>query len=105
LLELCCIGGAELSGATDEMVENVGTALATADPLAEMRVALNCPACDHAWDDCIDVASFIWAELDAHARRLLWEVHALASAYGWSESETLSLSAARRAKYLEMVRA
>jgi len=38
-------------------------------------------------------------------RRLLVEVHALASAYGWSEQEILSLSDARRRLYLEMVQA
>jgi hypothetical protein len=105
LLELCRIGGVESSGWTEEIIEKVGQSLATADPMAETRVALTCPACDHAWNDSIDVASFIWAELEARARRLLWEVHSLASAYGWSESETLALSAARRAIYLEMVRA
>jgi hypothetical protein len=102
LLELCRIGGVKSSGWTDEIIEKVGESLATADPMAETRVALTCPACDHAWSDSIDVTSFIWAELEARARRLLWEVHSLASAYGWSESEALALSAARRSMYLEM---
>ena len=43
--------------------------------------------------------------MEAHARRLLLDVHQLASAYGWSEMEILSLSATRRNAYLEMVRA
>ena len=47
----------------------------------------------------------LWAELEAVARRLAMEVHTLASAYGWSESEILSLSDARRRLYLEMVSA
>jgi hypothetical protein len=102
LLELCRIGGVEPSGWTDEAVEKAGESLALADPMAETRVALACTACDHQWNDSIDVASFIWAELEARARRLLWEVHSLATAYGWSESETLALSAPRRALYLEM---
>ncbi|MGH9652655.1 MAG: phage baseplate protein [Bryobacteraceae bacterium] len=105
LLELCGIGDVEPAGWTDEIIEKIAESLAAADPMAETRVALTCPACDHEWSDSIDVASFIWAELEARARRLLWEVHSLASAYGWSESETLAMSAARRALYLEMVRA
>ncbi|HUD55174.1 MAG TPA: hypothetical protein VMR02_08095 [Terracidiphilus sp.] len=44
-------------------------------------------------------------QIEARARRLLYEVHTLAAAYGWSEREILSLSAPRRALYLEMVRA
>jgi hypothetical protein len=102
LLELCRIGGVKSSGWTDEIIEKVGESLATADPMAETRVALTCPACDHAWSDSVDVTSFIWAELEARARRLLWQVHSLASAYGWSESEALALSPARRSMYLEM---
>jgi hypothetical protein len=41
----------------------------------------------------------------ARARRLLIEVHSLASAYGWSETDILSMSEPRRALYLEMVQA
>lgn len=105
LLELCRIGNIASPGWTDEMIEEAGESLATADPMAETRVALSCPACDHEWDDSIELASFVWAKLDARARRLLWEVHSLASTYGWRESETLALSAERRAIYLDMVRA
>ncbi len=43
--------------------------------------------------------------MEARAKRLLSEVHALASAYGWSEREILGLSVARREFYLGMVRA
>lgn len=103
LLKLCRIGDVEPGGWTEEIIEKIAESLAAADPMAETRVALACPACDREWSDSLDVASFIWAELEARARRLLWEVHSLASAYGWSESETLALSAARRAVYLEMV--
>ena len=42
-------------------------------------------------------------EIHAWAKRTLREVHTLASAYGWSEREILSMSAVRRALYLEMV--
>ena len=47
-------------------------------------------------------ASFVWAELDAWARGTLVEVHLLASTYGWTEPEVLSLSPRRRRHYLEL---
>jgi hypothetical protein len=47
----------------------------------------------------------LWAEIEVRAKRLLLEVHLLATAYGWSEAEILSLNAQRREFYLEMVRA
>jgi hypothetical protein len=62
-----------------------------------------CPTCETSWQATLDIVEFIWAEIDVRARRLLWEVHTLAAAYGWSESETLLLSPARRALYVEMV--
>jgi len=105
LLDRCRLGSTDSPAWTDEVLETVGESLALADPLAETRLALTCPACDCSWDESIDIASFIWAELEVRARRLLWEVHSLASAYGWSESEALALTPARRALYLEMVRA
>ena len=105
LLRRCRISGPENPEWTDELLEAVGERLASADPLAETRLALNCPACRREWDDALDIGRFVWAEVEARARRILWEVHALASAYGWSESETLAVGAARRAIYLEMVHA
>ena len=65
----------------------------------------DCPECDREWKESLDLTSFVWAEVESRARRLLVEVHPLASAYGWSEAETFALSEARRAIYLEMVRA
>ncbi len=73
------------------------------DPLATMRVNLKCPNCSHAWETVFDIANFFWLELDAWAKRMLREVHALASAYGWSETEILALSPQRRELYLEMI--
>jgi len=105
LLERCRVGGPATADWTGEMLEAVEERLASADPLAETRLALSCPSCPREWDDAFDVGRFLWAEVESRARRVLWEVHTLASAYGWSESETLALSDARRARYLEIVHA
>lgn len=103
LLERCQVGGPENSAWTDDLLEEVEERLASEDPLAESRLALSCPSCGREWEDTFDIGRFLWAEVETRARRTLWEVHALASAYGWSESETLALSPARRAMYLKMV--
>jgi hypothetical protein len=101
IMERCCLG--ELSPMGQELLEEAEEAMATADPGAEVRLGLVCPTCETSWQATLDIADFIWAEIDVRARRLLWEVHTLAVAYGWSESETLHLSPARRALYVEMV--
>jgi hypothetical protein len=105
LLQRCHIGDGTVSTWTGGELRDAEETLAAADPLAETQLALDCPSCAHQWNDVLDIGSFVWAELESRARRLLFEVHTLASAYGWSEGETLSLSAARRTSYLRMVQA
>jgi hypothetical protein len=105
LLERCRIGDGSVSEWNEVALRDAGEILAAADPLAETQLALDCPSCAHQWNDILDIGSFVWAEIESRARRLLLEVHTLASAYGWSEGETISLSAARRASYMRMVQA
>lgn len=81
----------------------VERALAEADPQAEIRIALACPACAHDWTIDFDVLAYLWSELDDWAGRLLRDVHELASAYGWRERDILDMSATRRGWYLEML--
>jgi hypothetical protein len=90
---------------SEEELERIGESMAYADPLAEILLRFECPACLSKCSEALDPPTFLWAEVDALVRRLLLEVHTLASAYGWSEREILSLSDARRRLYLEMVQA
>ncbi|HWY03794.1 MAG TPA: hypothetical protein VNX60_09010 [Candidatus Acidoferrum sp.] len=105
LIERCAVSASGALAWSDRMLEEVEEQMASADPMAEIRLRLRCPTCDREWDETLDIAAFVWAEIEARARRLLWEVHSLATAYGWTEAETLSLPVARRAMYLEMVQA
>ena len=97
--------GAKLVPARDlppAVQERVAKAAAAADPCADIVFAVPCPACRHRTRAFLDVAAFVWAELDAWARRTMLEVHLLASSYGWSEPEVLALSPLRRRRYLEL---
>lgn len=73
------------------------------DPQADVRLDLICPSCSHRWQDVFDIASFFWQEICNLAKRLLFEVHLLAQAYGWREADILSMSPSRRKMYLDMV--
>ena len=103
LAESCRIGPGQPATAAD--LGEIGEALAAADPLAEILLAMPCPVCGHEGSASLDLIAFFWAELERRARRLLREVHHLASAYGWTEPQILALSDHRRAAYLEMVHA
>lgn len=89
---------AELPPAVQDAVSR---AMADADPQADIRLNLACPDCGHGWNAPFDIAAYLWTEVDAWARSALGEVHALASAYGWSEAAILALSPRRRRFYLE----
>jgi hypothetical protein len=86
-----------------EVVEAVIERMAEADPQADVQWEIFCSSCGHRWCEVFDIVSFFWTEIDAWARRILGEVHVLALAYGWRESEILALSPSRRQLYLEMV--
>jgi hypothetical protein len=77
--------------------------MARLDPLAEPNLALTCEACGHAFTLAFDVSAFLWREIEGWVARLLGDVHIIASAYGWSEREILSLSPTRRQVYLDLI--
>jgi hypothetical protein len=86
-----------------EVVAAIDDALAAADPHADLRCALLCPDCGDSWDEVFDIATFLWAELDAWALSIMEDVHRLAEAYGWREYDVLALSSQRREAYLDLV--
>ncbi|MGX1566386.1 T4 family baseplate hub assembly chaperone [Streptomyces sp. NPDC055506] len=80
----------------------IAEAAQAADPGADLTLNIACPECGEPTRAELDIASYLWTELDAWARDLLLDVHLLATAYGWSEPEILALSPLRRRYYLEL---
>ncbi|MEY9989424.1 hypothetical protein ABIE67_001456 [Streptomyces sp. V4I8] len=80
----------------------IAEAVEAADPGADVTLNIACPECGDATRAELDIASYLWTELDAWARDLLLDVHLLATSYGWSEPEILALSPLRRRYYLEL---
>ncbi len=96
-------GADPLAALPASALAKAGAALAAADPLADVSLAVTCHECGHRWETAFDIASFLWTEISASVERILGEVHVLASAYGWSEAEVLSVGPRRRQYYLEAV--
>jgi hypothetical protein len=69
----------------------------------EMRLDFVCAACGAEHAHLFDAGAFFWQEISQSARRLIDEVHELAWAYGWPESEILAMSARRRQAYLDRI--
>lgn len=87
-----------------EVLQAVSDRMAQADPQADVQLNIACSSCRHPWLATFDIVSFFWSEIDIWAQRTLHEVHVLASAYGWRETDILAMSAQRRQLYLGMVR-
>jgi hypothetical protein len=108
LLERCVIAASrsdramDVGSIPDSLVELIGERIAEADVGAEIDLAVECPSCGHGWAAPLDVGALVWSELDAAATRILDDVDRLARAYGWTESDVLALSPARRRAYLEL---
>jgi hypothetical protein len=98
-------GGEEvlLDHLPETALQAVADRMAEADPQGDVELVLSCSACSHAWTTSFDIVSYFWTEVDAWARVLLHEIHALASAYGWREGDILALSPWRRRAYLELI--
>jgi len=89
----------------ESAIQKICDLMSRADPLADLHFNVQCLSCNKKWQTAFDVISFFWKEIAVRARRALSEVHVLAAAYGWSESEILGMSQARREFYLQAVNA
>jgi hypothetical protein len=79
-------------------------AMEEADPQADIRMELKCPACSHQWEALFDISRYLWTEIDRWVPQVLEEVHILAANYGWSEQDILNMGPLRRHLYLEKVK-
>jgi hypothetical protein len=109
LLERCVLG-VELNDLEipsidlpSEVAEAVGSRMSETDPQADTHFDVSCPSCGHRWTVLFDIESYFWSELSAWAQRVLQDVHTLASAYGWRETDILRLGDWRRQFYLNLI--
>lgn len=84
------------------LIEEASAVLAEADPDADIELATACPSCGADQALTFDIGTCLWDDLARAARRLLREVHHLATAYGWNEAEILALPRRRRLEYMMM---
>lgn len=105
LLDRCVVrvAGSTAGRVPAAVAERLAEEISRRDPGASMELALDCAECGHRWTEVLDVVGFVWAEVNAWARRMLRQVHTLARAYGWRERDILAMTPHRRAAYLGLV--
>lgn len=87
----------------EALVSALSERMSELDPQGDIQLNLDCPVCGHGWIAPVDVVSFLWSEIETWAERILQDVHELACAYGWRESDILALSPWRRQAYLDLL--
>ncbi len=100
LVQRCVASVSEDRPLTEEEVTRLAERLEALDPLADVRLDVGCAGCDARTEVLLDVPALVWARLRAAARRLVVDVGALATRYGWAEADIVAMSPARRELYL-----
>ncbi|WP_028022104.1 hypothetical protein [Enterovibrio calviensis] len=79
------------------------TRMLDVEPLTIVSLNSACTECGAETEHQFDIAHQFWSMMTADVERQLWDVHLLASAYGWSSHDILSMSPARRRQHIAMV--
>lgn len=93
----------DVSAAQPRDIDIIAEALAERDPLVAFSIAYDCPSCGASRDTAIDLERLALERLIAVQQGLVKDVHALATRYGWTESEVLAIPPQRRARYRALI--
>ena len=72
-------------------------------PLVDLELNARCPECGHDQAVHFDLQHYLLSAIQGERKRLMQEVHALASNYGWSLSEILGLPRSQRRTLASLV--
>ena len=102
LLSRCVIDDSAIPISSNER-EAVIAEMERLAPQLDVELDLVCPECSHLFSMAFDTTAFFFEEVAVKPDELLYEVHALAFHYHWSENEILSLERRRRRTYLALL--
>ncbi len=86
-----------------EFVSQIAERMSCLDPQAEITLQLRCPTCGHEFSSLFDIGDYFLRELAAAERQLYYDIHRLALAYHWSETEILNMTPRKRKLYLDLL--
>lgn len=72
-------------------------------PLVDLELVAPCAECRHPHTIRFDIQSYFLTALASERKRLLAEIHRLATAYSWSLAEILSLTRNDRRAFVELI--
>jgi hypothetical protein len=87
----------------DSVLRKIAARIEQLDPQAEIQLQSECPECGCEFKQSVDPGGYLVHELAARQRLKYQEVHQLARAYHWSESEILRMGSRKRQIYLDLL--
>lgn len=100
LLERCLI-----KGKAEEVQPEVMESLAELAPMLQTEITSTCPECGHEMAVFFDIQVYLLQSLLQDQEGLSWEIHRLATAYGWGLKEILELPRSVRKRYSNLIEA
>jgi hypothetical protein len=93
----------EDGAAGDVPIGAVEAAMDAVAPLLSLELPVRCALCGHAQEIDFDLLEFLLAALARERPLLVREIHALATAYGWSFGEIVGLSREQRRAQVDVI--
>ncbi len=92
-----------LDGVLKEKQEELEKEIEQLAPMLSRELEANCPECGYTSSTHFDVQHYLLQALVQSKKKLTWEVHRMASHYGWSLQEILSLARSDRKRYVQII--
>jgi hypothetical protein len=85
------------------LADRLGARFEALDPAANIVLTTVCSGCAAPIAAAVDVAAFVAHDLDRIVEKVLRDIDAIASTYGWSEAAIIALPPRRRRRYVAMI--
>jgi hypothetical protein len=86
-----------------EALDSVEKSMEQAGPILSVDLDAACPHCGATQIVRFDMQSYLFRALGHEKQFLLYEVHRIATAYGWTCEETLDLTREERRKFVQLI--
>jgi hypothetical protein len=103
LIDMCLLRAEDASRLDADLRQRIEAEMERVAPHLDLELDMTCPECGHVFLEALNVAALFFTELGLQRGHLYREVHRLASAYHWSESDILAMTREKRRLYLELV--
>src|SRR5262252_823360 len=87
----------------DEILAELESAMEDVAPVLDLDINTTCPECRCPQTIRFDVQFYLLQALEQDRTRLARDIHYIASAYGWSLQEVLSLERTERRKFVQFI--